>query len=428
MFSFEDGLEDNRVETGEAGYAYVFHSRSDDSCESYIFLRNMAGGTQSNVQLVANISTHELVVRKVCKTKTPLEDADDLTKLPQDRELRILEHLNWFVSRPLKTLIPLGSRITPRWVTCLAHGNLPIMSNGPNAQQLCAQVSYWKLCNGGTLADWAGAWNANHDSSLTTDTNHVDDRVISLPPHQHNKELPFPTSVIARCIAQVSETLHFMYNAGPEAIYHGDLHLANVFLHFDPGRRQDDNSCLPDFYLGDFGWSFTASDGLVERSSLGLHGEAGAYVLRGRQGWDIATFMSSLDVLLAAALRPQTAPRLGSQLQRLIMMVRFLDDQDQLLAVRNPRSRPPSLLELVREARKVEGMALAVERGTEQFKAFVEAGRERVKRVEMEKEMPFVYPVEPGLSPEDGKARAESYGRLHIDGPWDLVESVKRGC
>jgi hypothetical protein len=70
-----------------------------------------------------------------------------------------------------------------------------------------------------------------------------------------------------------------------------------------------------------------------------------------------------------------------------------------LLAVRDPRSRPPSLLELVDEAEKLERMALAVERAT---------------------------------SVGAGKARAQEYRELNrylvIEGPRDLVDSVKRGC
>jgi hypothetical protein len=185
----------------------------------------------------------------------------------------------------------------------------------------------------------------------------------------------FLVSLVARCISQVCETLHVMYHSGPEAVYHCDLHTYNIFLHFNPHC----NGPLPDFYIGDFGLSRTATESLLDtkllNSSDGAH-----YVRLGdttplgqRRRWDIGKFIAHLkhDCFIVNNAVPARPEQAAGDLQELMAMLTLLDRQDQYLAACGPNSRPPSLLKVVRKAKELEMAALAVEQDTKQFKASI---------------------------------------------------------
>jgi serine/threonine protein kinase len=426
MFSFP---RPGCVQTGTPGYAYVFDAMSG---ESYIFLRDLAVGSQSKVQLVANIFTKEVVVRKVSKQTPPLNGASTLTNTPEDREVYIIDHLNSILHNPVHSF----PAFTPRWTTCLSHETMPVMSNGPRPRMEYMHVSYWKFCNAGSLSEWMRSWRTSPGTGS------------------------FPVSLIARCIAQVSQTLHIMYQAGPEPVYHCDLHLGNIFIHFDDPSHP---GSLPDFYLGDFGWSRTATEARAD--SLALYGN-GTPILSSlsipassfttftthsnttlrtsaspppdtapphqRRKWDITRFLQGLDSLVELAISPanhnppqSSEPAAG--LKQLIAMLRFVDAQEQRLAALNPHSRLASLVEVVREAKNLEVASLAVERGREEFRGFVE-GRRGVATEMVTGARPYVFTGGhmQGLSREVGRMRAERFGRENIGGfnGVGVVESV----
>lgn len=405
------------VSTGEKGHAFVFNSTSG---KSYIFLGNLAYGVQSVVQLVANMSTKEVVVRKVSRTKLPLTEGKyNLTNsLPEDCEVRILNHLNSLLRQPVNNLNP---PVTPRWTTCISHEDIPTLSGGPQPRKVCTRVSYWKLCNGGCLGNWAREPGLSGSS--------YNGRVLSLPGPANNS-YPLPVCIVARCIAQVCETLHFMYNAGKEAVYHCDLHIGNVFLHFD-----ERNGFLPDFYIGDFGWSRIASENLAEgaamygssrNSKTAVNPPAGTVPPGQRRRWDLVRFGDVIDTMVRLGV-PSSGKQPLSQhangLKRLVMMLDFLDKQEAILAANNPRSRPASLLEFIREAKKVEQAALAAEKHTDQFKQFIGLGRQRAEYV-MKRLGPDVFPSDPKLPSREKRDRAKDYGDSIVEGPWSLVESI----
>ncbi|KAK3901433.1 hypothetical protein C8A05DRAFT_16387 [Staphylotrichum tortipilum] len=399
------------VKTGVEGCVFAFGSTTG---ESYLFIRDLADGAQSTAQLVVDLATNETVVRKVSRHKKPLDSAQDLTKMRPDREARILAHLNDIIRNPTE---PLPESFTPRWTTCISQEDLPVLSSGPNPKLECTRVSYWKLCNSGTLGDWL--WGYGPDW--------------------------MPVSMVARCIAQVSETLHVMYTAGPECIFHCDLHLHNVFVHFDSGSPW----ALPDFYLGDFGLARTASETKAESEAIYGDGDIaalldspppGAAQLNHRRRWDMARFFSTLSDAVRfpipdigsvlAPPAPPTPPSPGKEplvmtkqetgLQRLLMIIKFIDSQDQLLAAQNPRSRPPSLVEVVREAKKLESAALIEEQGSKKFELFMAPTREKAKG--MAKGDPFIFTGGQGLAPGGRKALAAKYGDAKIEGPWTVME------
>jgi hypothetical protein len=111
-------------------------------------------------------------------------------------------------------------------------------------------------------------------------------------------------------------------------------------------------------------------------------------------------------------------------LEQLIGMIQCLDEQDALMAAKNDRSRPPWLMELVREAKELEQVALAAERDSEYFRAFMALVKHRAAELNSAAEKPYVFTGGAGLTHELAKASAETYGRVNIPGPWSLIESV----
>lgn len=377
------------VQTGTPGYAFVFDTPSG---ETYIYLKEIGSGSQSRVNLVANTDTGELMAQKVNGEwplpYNPLMDPSYLANLPEDRELRILEYLNTFIRSPASPMPPL----TPRWVTCVSHNNkVPL-------------VSYWKLCNGGII-EYYGKPTSNRG--------------------QRDK-FYFPISLLARCIAQVSETLHVMYHAGPEAVYHCDLHSSNVFLHFGPRCKGP----LPDFYMGDFGLSHTATESLLDTKlehTTDLSQECilpDTAPLGQRRRWDMEEFLRCLEqeYIVDNAIATELAE--ADRLQGLLYMLKLLDDEDRDLAAYDPHSRPPCLLEVIRVARGLETAALAVEQHTEQFKASMAWGRARANRT-LAAEKPFVFHADTwGWVPGAGRASAEKHGADSPGGNCRVIESV----
>ncbi|KAH6626476.1 hypothetical protein B0J18DRAFT_455707 [Chaetomium sp. MPI-SDFR-AT-0129] len=479
-------LNNRRVRTGQAGYAYLFTTGSGTS---YLFNRPLFSGSQSHVQLVTNTLTHELTVQKVSKLRPVLQTADNLTKVPEDNEIRIIYLLNDLAQHPVNPL----PELTPRWTTLISHENVAVTKQGPSSippRTEHVRVSYWKLCNGGNLATLASDWAGGLIPGIA-------------PGHL------FPVCVVALCIAQVCETLHFMYHAGHETIYHSDLHAANIFLHFTSDNTSTHNHGLPDFYLGGFGWATTASED--QAYSAAWHKEYQykyictsdlPYPMDGfvkpqpapgtqdpdeRRRWDMGRFLEGLQDLIQHTLTPYTpknnntnnainnlfspAPHLtwtdpnnphqpktqpkaptpapqatpqATALQTLLKTFTTLHTHETSLATHSPIRRPPSLLPLINQAHKLANDAFTIEQHDPALQAFLAWGRARAAETLGVK--PFVFGSGEGEKEgSDGKwgrsrgsrnsemaavreirvARAEVYGDACVAGPWRVVEAVE---
>ncbi|KAL2269690.1 hypothetical protein VTJ83DRAFT_1874 [Remersonia thermophila] len=392
-------LSDNLVETGKDGVAFLVRGGK------YIVHKVITGGVQNRVQIVADVHTKELFVRKTSKKQFRYTGSHgpSSTDIPVDDEIRILESLNSF---PLRDPKYPDERLRPRWITCVRYYEAPDAARGNRA----TRVSYWKLCNGGTLHDLI----------------EKNDRV--------------PVSVLARCIAQVCETLHVMYHCGKEPVYHCDLHLANVFVHW-PGGAAYKNK--PDFYIGDFGYSRTASQSWIDTACC--YGAAAAFERRQwelahdrkysepprvaqpgcRRRWDIAHFLGILAYKLD---RKRMGRHPGfNLLKELLDELQKLDDKDHKLATRDPTSKPPPLLPMAKTAREVEAVALRAERDMESYDAFLENGREAVRSLTYRP--PFVWDRKmsrrPALTPfEVIKQDAMEWGFHELGGDWTVIRSV----
>ncbi|KAK4164435.1 hypothetical protein QBC43DRAFT_176017, partial [Cladorrhinum sp. PSN259] len=212
--------------------------------------------------------------------------------------------------------------------------------------------SYWRLCNGGSLASW------NRDG--------------------------IPISIMVRCIKQVCETLEYMYQCCPDVVHHCDLHLGNIFLHFEDG------SDVPDFYIGDFG-------------SAKVGGQ--------RREWDISRFGPAMESFLNRySISAQPGP-----LRQMIWAVASLNKCERD-AANGLQSRPTSLAPVIVLGDSFESVARSIEQTTPAFQSFLELGRKRAAEILESGKNPFVYQ---GLPTETDDAR--QFGLKNIAGPWSAV-------
>jgi hypothetical protein len=98
---------------------------------------------------------------------------------------------------------------------------VPKVLSAAHAPDGSSRVSYWDLCNGGTLFAFLDRCRCT-DSAL-------------------------PLGLALHILLQTLETLDFMYTGLPQPVYHRDLHESNLVLNFGPGRP------IPDVYVIDFG-------------------------------------------------------------------------------------------------------------------------------------------------------------------------------
>ncbi|KAK4114770.1 hypothetical protein N656DRAFT_796394 [Canariomyces notabilis] len=332
---------DRVLPLGMEGFAYVFTSGTG---EEYVYIRYLTQGAQSTVQLVLSTQTNEIVVQKVFKIAvdppkatanqpaTPMGDHAD-----PDREVIIMRHLAALRKSPVN---PEAEWLHPRWPELISSHDAPVsVVEKGEAKTILSRVSYWGLCNGGSLIDWV---RAQADNNYT--------------------ERPcFPVSIVARCIGQVCETLEFLYTAGEEPVYHFDLHLANIFIHFSSYTPD-----LPDFYLGDFGSARIASESLAHEAAKDRH-RGGDDAIPGRRVWDTGIFMASLSEFV---WRPMFHHHLHLNTERredmlglrdLMSKAAYLQSKENTAALTNPHSRPPSLLGVITAAKELEKKARDIE-------------------------------------------------------------------
>lgn len=181
-------------------YARIYQDY-EDGC---LYLRGLSCGHALVAQLVRRCSNGIVCVRKYLRNRRG-EDPDDLRRAEAEfaREVRFVTRLQAVAratGKPFRVPRLLSSKMS-----------------GPNR----CKVSYWELCNGGTLF-----------SFLRRCTTH---------------SVALPVGLALDFLRQVLETIEFLHTALETPVFHGDVHSANLALHFVPGRL------VPELKLLDFG-------------------------------------------------------------------------------------------------------------------------------------------------------------------------------
>ncbi|KAK5655516.1 hypothetical protein OQA88_5787 [Cercophora sp. LCS_1] len=203
-------------------YAYAFY---DPNGEKFLWVKNIAQGIEHLAQLVKSVDypSRPAIIRKVRLTRFARHPRNKIRGGPvqplMPTEMQVIDALKSFTN-------PLGSdpMYKPRFTDYISHHYIET-TNIHNSQRWDS-VSWWKLYNLGSAF-----------AVLTEES--VWNRSIS--------QFKPPVCFIARYVAQLAATIHFMAHAGPRPIYHCDLHMNNVFAEYAEGE------ILPDFIVGDFG-------------------------------------------------------------------------------------------------------------------------------------------------------------------------------
>lgn len=206
------------MEPLETKYGHVFVDGED----KYVLIRVLATGSEASAQLVVHAQTGDLFVRKVGKM---LLDESQKKKEDPERILFLVQSQARLRGVQLNT------------AHLYSAGDVPAPQRG-GRELLYHRVKYFKFYNGGNLGDF-------RDACQTRD--------IAPPP-----------SLICKMIQQVAHALNFMYSMSPY-VFHGDLHMDNIFLHWDQNISEG-----PEFILGDFGWSTCGRIRAGNRFGLGL--------------------------------------------------------------------------------------------------------------------------------------------------------------
>ncbi|KAK3996630.1 hypothetical protein QBC44DRAFT_304133 [Cladorrhinum sp. PSN332] len=309
-------------------FVYLFEAQPSTP---YIFVHTLTGlGTQSIVQLVANIHTRQVAIRKV-------------SRHARTKQLQVA------ATTYLHPYLPNCRDLQPRFVTCLSPD-----SNSKN-------TTYWALYNGGSFATW--------------------------------NSTGLPINLIIRCIRQVCETLEFMYQRCPKVIYHRDLHLGNIFLHF--GEENNNSDAPHNFYVGDFG---------------------SAQVGGRRRRWDVSRFAQAIGLFLTR-YSDAASENLGA-VKDMMRVLNALEESEGELVV-NPLTRPPSLAAVIARGRSYEPVVREREQISPALQHSLALRRAGAREVPVSGRKPFVYRLESVPTTEEAAAE---FGQCNIEGPWSLVE------
>ncbi|KAH8781033.1 hypothetical protein F5883DRAFT_516390 [Diaporthe sp. PMI_573] len=280
------------MESIEMKFGHVFMDGEDQ----YLFIKILGSGLYATAQLVLQVQTGELVVRKVDKRLF-----DELEKQEEDPERILFQVQSQARQRGLQ----------PNVSHLYSADDKPAPQRRGGRELLYHRVRYFKFYNGGTLSEF---WQA------------CETRDIAPPP-----------SLILTMIRDVIQALHFMYSMKPYFVMHGDLHRGNIFLHWEQNA-----SGGPRFFLGDFGRSTCGSIRAGNRFGLiadirqvGLHTQT---LLCAGTNYD---FQSGLGQYLEAVVEPELLRLARGPATQLPDLTRLLE---LLSAAPTDTPSPPDML------------------------------------------------------------------------------------
>ncbi|KAL2024226.1 hypothetical protein VTK56DRAFT_9382 [Thermocarpiscus australiensis] len=372
-----NALNGNPCVLGEADvdgdcYAYMFKAGE----RRLLFVRNFGTGTESVAQVVKDLNSGTNLIRKVGTSRLLQKHSYDKKWRPQKpHEIQILNTIRETFKDPEEDL--------PYYIAeCYGHEYIKSKDKGIEGQPKYSSVSYWKLYNGGSV----------YTRYLA--------KVTGNNP---------PVVILARMIRQILSTLHYLYTAGEQPIFHGDFHLGNVWAHWSPASH------LPDFYLGDFSQAgFEAPKGGFEKTT--------DTAIQDRPIDDLHRLTNNLDVLLDKALGARQDTR-ASLLREVNNYIKDVVNAWRDRAVKT--TNPPDLRRLIEEARRVEDICneggMWDETRSDDYISFVSRERREAYMVEHERSFVVRATKSEALCPHDPESTLPVPVALAIHGPWYLV-------
>ncbi|KAK4034044.1 hypothetical protein C8A01DRAFT_39473 [Parachaetomium inaequale] len=355
-------------------YAYMFKCGD----RRFLFIRPFGAGMESVAQLVKDVDSGENLIRKVpARRLVHFLLSDENRRLKKPNEIRMLNAIKKTFKAPEPGL--------PFYISkCYGHEYIRSKYPDEKGRQMYHSASYWKLCNGDSVRS---RWLFD----------------CLYPP---------PASLIARMIRQVLSTLHYLYTAGDQPLYHDDLHLGNVWIHWPS------DTALPDFYLGDFG------EACFVDSKFQNHSFA-EQIRIAHPVNDLHKFYLNIENLLTTyGMFPGYAAAYGqtglNALGRLVKAMKGVVTDWETAA---NTLEPPDLKPLIQWAKDVEEMfgegGGVDETQSEAYTGFVTEERKVALQFQHEKPLIVSGSKQEALRPMvmDGPGKA----LLPIHGPWQLV-------
>jgi len=240
---------------------------AEDGC---LLVRSLSSGQSCRAQLVYSVGTGAVCVRKALRPPFPddVQNIADQAAQEFDRDVLIAKRLA-------------AAAVEGDYETRISA---LLSAPHPNA---ASRVSYWELCNGGTLFAFFSDCLAS--------------RVV------------LPLGLALHILLQLLEALDFMYTGPGYPIFHRDLHECNIMLNFAPGHA------MPDIHILDFGRAISTAP-----EDSHTQPEGGATL----GWWDIKGVIDMIHESLAALTLPmEKRCQLASQNRKYGGMYGFLHQQ-----------------------------------------------------------------------------------------------------
>ncbi|KAK3298804.1 uncharacterized protein B0H64DRAFT_472030 [Chaetomium fimeti] len=362
---------------GEKEYMYMFETDG----RRFLFIRNIGYGAESVAQLVKDVKTDMNLVRKVAHQRRLRLGRSNVgetrRQLKKPNEIRIVDAIR-------KTFKAPEVGFPCYIVDCYGHEYIESKHQDLVGRSMYHSVSYWKLCNGGSLKR---RWERPA----------IDTQCI-------------PTSIFARMIRQVLSTFHWMYTAGPDPLYHRDAHAGNIWINW----RRD--TILPDFYVGDFGSARFAHDApdtwdVAERST---HSPEPVYDLNQLYDNFYSILIAQGDHFGHGHPGRKALRKLCDGISKVVFLWKSTGDKET----------PPDLRPLIRWAQSLEEKygkgGEEDETGSGRYMDFIAESRNIALKVERENALVVVTAnIENALNPTVMDMSIRMKQQIH--GPWMLV-------
>jgi len=333
---------------GKATQIYNIAFQREADKEIYLFVKVLGKGNEGEAQLVVKRSTGELYVRKVLRPRVENQPYGSTHEVSAVRLLQGYQ-TNGFDPRIVHLEFDQDVQVT-------------------TSTTWWARESYWSFHNAGNAAHWFYGEDKNFVSP--------------------------PVSLTARYLRHLYSSILFMRHGGHRVVYHRDLHLNNVLLHFEEGAR------LPDAYVGDFGHAGWLGRSAPQSEHVTWEHGLDSDFRRAKEQWDLLMRIGQPDPTLPTV-------------QRLLDL--YPQARQFIEASKKRRIQEREFRDLIADLQRVENECLNDEAGTRPFRTFCARLRNAATQANSSTQPYEIHATDPA----DARNQAKAEG---ICGPWRLFQ------